>query len=78
MTDGQANTGQQLLREHGRPSPPHLEITEAMIERGAVALVNSDGTESHDRRDGRWRPAVLAEAVLRAALSEPDLQPTSE
>jgi len=55
-----------------------VEITDEMIERGAVALVNSDGTEAYERSDGRWRPAVLAEAVLRAALNQPDRQRASE
>lgn len=45
-----------------------LEITEEMLECGGVALVNADAQEPYDRSDGRWRPAVLAEAVIRAAL----------
>lgn len=54
-----------------------VDITGEMIERGALALVNADGIEPYDRTDGRWRPSVLAEAVLRAALTEQQQQPTS-
>jgi hypothetical protein len=39
------------------------------FERAGVALVNADGREPYDRADGRWRPAVLAEAVLDAFLA---------
>ena len=48
--------------------PVVVRVSEEMIERGALALLRADATEPHDRRDGRWRPAVLAETVLRAAL----------
>lgn len=40
-----------------------IAISETMIERGGVALVNADALEPYDRTDGRWRPAVIAEAV---------------
>ena len=47
------------------------EDFEAALERGGVALVNADAQEPYNRIDGRWRPAVLAEAVIQAALSPP-------
>jgi hypothetical protein len=44
-------------------------VTTEMVERGGIALVNADALEPYDRDDGRWRPGVLAEAVLRAAVT---------
>ena len=49
-----------------------LVLDAAMFERGGVALVNADALEPYDREDGRWRPAVLAEAVIREALKGAD------
>lgn len=55
-----------------------MELDEAALERGGVALVNADALEPYDREDGRWRPAVLAEAVLRAALNQEPYRPSTE
>jgi hypothetical protein len=52
--------------------PDQVSMDAAMVERAALALVRADAVEPHDQMDGRWRPAVLAEAVIRAALSHPD------
>jgi hypothetical protein len=55
------------------------QLDEAAFERGGVALVNADALEPYDRTDGRWRPAVIAEAVIRAMLIPPtDPQPTAQ
>lgn len=54
------------LKEDGR----YRFDTDATLERAGAALVNADAVEPYDRTDGRWRPAVLAEAVIRAATQE--------
>lgn len=38
------------------------------LRRAATALINADALEAYDREDGRWRPEVLAERVVRAYL----------
>ena len=43
-------------------------LTPDMLDRGACALINAEAREPYDRADGRWRPAVIAEAVILAAL----------
>lgn len=64
----------ELLREQLATQAASLPVVldEATLERAGTALVNADAREPNDRPDGRWRPAVLAEAVLRAAVSGPE------
>lgn len=53
-----------------RPLPHPL--SDEALERAGTALVNADAQEPYDRTDGRWRPAVLAEAVIRSVLGIED------